>query len=992
MPKRRQVSGNRREDMPRDFDSSSEADFELKRKYQDETINGSVSTLRIILITAFVSGIVCASSHALVQLIESRRPQPRDQSSEAKLEPGEEVRKIREELNRRFQELDKRLAEHQLSVHTLEAQVDNVKTTNSAVMEKTEERLNTMENDFTTLRQADEGLSEATRAYHKLPSEIESVKNQCSFGLNNVNLRQTEIVTDLTELKNTIATLQNSVDHARSSLPNDLHSKMNSADIKRQEMDASISHISGRITTIEVSQAELRQSLDSLFTKERQAFNNELEENREFVASVKTNFTDMRSDIVGVQAKQRSNQGEIQNAIHRQNLLESEHSQLSTQVNNVYVELTNRIDSKMDSNTIQANIDAHCSEVLKTSRSEASDIKRTLEDSQRAQADLIDAETRRVYANLSELRNDLFANISKSLELTSVGSKPNYDKCITSKHATAIELQFQLINKSLGETVHRQVHLQEQIDIAKKDFATLGVNCASEYDRWMEELQKSQSKTHEDLMLINSQLREEIQNELSTVHTKLLTQDQIIRDVDSTKTSLQSTLDKVDTTTRTLHGKIDNVNHSLAASVDGEKQERLLALSELRQKSAKTLAAAEENVLQKIRHEQENTFKLLNDRITNAGIDEQKRIEAMRTTLQTRTEESDGKILNMRTDLLNLEQKSNTLSGQLNGVSSKQGIDADKATSMINANGKRIDKCEERLSEIPQEVKTYCDSRTEELDAKIAALSTSVQDFDSAMVDDIEAVREDINFTRAVLSGTRRTIYEITNVLVNKEPLILIIICLAIGEVIIIAFLCRRTPNRFGYSNNDWATTPEDDIKDRLWNSSSDILDKVKPRPPENAVCIVSFHRETRTTHNSLTNAVMESDMRLKGTERKQFGVTRHTDIPDIPAARLYLVFVDFNERHIILEDPSKGLGDLKLTTVRAARKMGGDVVVIYVRDGGSRELEDGQLYNSELTSIRSHRELSLLNSRQRVFSIYDCFSVYQTHHLKTIMLSTLRR
>ena len=37
------------------------------------------------------------------------------------------------------------------------------------------------------------------------------------------------------------------------------------------------------------------------------------------------------------------------------------------------------------------------------------------------------------------------------------------------------------------------------------------------------------------------------------------------------------------------------------------------------------------------------------------------------------------------------------------------------------------------------------------------------------------------------------------------------------------------------------------------------------------------------------------------------------------------IVYVDYNERNIILEDPERELGDLRRTTVEAAQKMNGN-------------------------------------------------------------------
>ena len=56
----------------------------------------------------------------------------------------------------------------------------------------------------------------------------------------------------------------------------------------------------------------------------------------------------------------------------------------------------------------------------------------------------------------------------------------------------------------------------------------------------------------------------------------------------------------------------------------------------------------------------------------------------------------------------------------------------------------------------------------------------------------------------------------------------------------------------------------------------------------------------------------------------EEFLVRRHEDILQMPKARYIMIFIDFNERNVILENPGQSLGDKKLVTVQAAQKLGG--------------------------------------------------------------------
>ncbi|CAG2198940.1 unnamed protein product [Mytilus edulis] len=94
----------------------------------------------------------------------------------------------------------------------------------------------------------------------------------------------------------------------------------------------------------------------------------------------------------------------------------------------------------------------------------------------------------------------------------------------------------------------------------------------------------------------------------------------------------------------------------------------------------------------------------------------------------------------------------------------------------------------------------------------------------------------------------------------------------------------------------------------------------------------------------------------------------RNEDILTIPSARYIFVFVDFNERNVILENPGQDLGDKKLVTVQAAQKIGADVFVTYVRDRGSNQLLPGNLYNQELSAFTSHFSLKGIGTQPEMF------------------------
>ncbi len=64
-----------------------------------------------------------------------------------------------------------------------------------------------------------------------------------------------------------------------------------------------------------------------------------------------------------------------------------------------------------------------------------------------------------------------------------------------------------------------------------------------------------------------------------------------------------------------------------------------------------------------------------------------------------------------------------------------------------------------------------------------------------------------------------------------------------------------------------------------------------------------------------------------------------------------------------------------------------GDVIVIYLGDKRSQHLQNDELYNQNLGSVKSHPDLKELVSRQRFLSVYEKFSAKQKRHIADIVL-----
>ncbi|XP_062577225.1 uncharacterized protein LOC134239082 [Saccostrea cucullata] len=156
-------------------------------------------------------------------------------------------------------------------------------------------------------------------------------------------------------------------------------------------------------------------------------------------------------------------------------------------------------------------------------------------------------------------------------------------------------------------------------------------------------------------------------------------------------------------------------------------------------------------------------------------------------------------------------------------------------------------------------------------------------------------------------------------------------------------------------------------------------IDRITKRPLERSIGIISFNTSTQQFHQNLINKVPKP----RSMDVHPGPIQCLNDILRIKPSKVVFVFVDFNERNIILEDPETEIGDLRRLTTQGLLNMGSDVFVVYVRDRGSETLGPGQLYNPQLHSIGHHSLLSQLKERNRVLSVYNSFLPHQVKFLE---------
>ncbi|XP_071175371.1 uncharacterized protein [Mytilus edulis] len=301
-------------------------------------------------------------------------------------------------------------------------------------------------------------------------------------------------------------------------------------------------------------------------------------------------------------------------------------------------------------------------------------------------------------------------------------------------------------------------------------------------------------------------------------------------------------------------------------------------------------------------------------------------------------------------------------------------------------------QCQANLTQIKGDFKNVQDNFVylkNEVTEVNNGITGTIEGVKGELKEDFLLLKRDIN----ILTGTQQIH---GNKYITYSETIFFLIAGLILEPLIIFLLYKYLPWRSSASNHD----PDAHVHDgqsaqaqvhieQHQNRSNtprgmNILDKIFSGNLEESICILSFYEETQDLHHRIiTSALQQKDVPMKPFLLK----VADPDALSIPRCRFVFVFVDFNERNVILENPGQELGDKKVVTVKACQKMGADVFVIYTRDRDSSHLGDGKLYNKDLSSFTKHYLLKELTAKNRGLSVNETFSPYQKSHIRKIVL-----
>lgn len=216
----------------------------------------------------------------------------------------------------------------------------------------------------------------------------------------------------------------------------------------------------------------------------------------------------------------------------------------------------------------------------------------------------------------------------------------------------------------------------------------------------------------------------------------------------------------------------------------------------------------------------------------------------------------------------------------------------------------------------------------------------------------------------------------------NSEIILYIIVFLVVMVIAVILAAPKLILNRQPGTTEGTVSSVGSHPKQRVGGkemSRTAIYATLSSKRRVRGISIISFHSATQQFHQNLLKFVS----RPQALPMQSYLIENQVDLSEVNPYMVTIIFVDFNERNIILENPEIEVGDHRKFTTEIFLELGCDVFVVYCKDRDSQNLPPNQFYNTKLHSINQHATLSKLKKKDRVFSVYKTLHPQQVKLLE---------
>lgn len=311
-----------------------------------------------------------------------------------------------------------------------------------------------------------------------------------------------------------------------------------------------------------------------------------------------------------------------------------------------------------------------------------------------------------------------------------------------------------------------------------------------------------------------------------------------------------------------------------------------------------------------------------------------------------------------------IEKTETSLRLSLNEVKSNAEKNSQNVLSQIEGQRKEIIEVKEKIQPV-DDLKAQFEKRMDEMEEEKNRLTNEYQAFKKKQ----GFLEERINSTEERLGGVERQqnfVYKEIN-----DINLYIILCLVVVVIAVIfasqkLLLYRQPPHTVSPVEAQSMRSGPNQRVGGQEVSRSELLAKVSSKKSEKGIGVISFHSSTQEFHQNLLRVVSKPH----SLPMQTYLIEKQEDLLTVKPYKVTIIFVDFNERNIILENPDTEVGDCRRLTTEIFLESKCDVFVVYCKDKDSQSLPPNQLYNAKLHSIKQQPILSKLSKENRVFSV----------------------
>lgn len=281
---------------------------------------------------------------------------------------------------------------------------------------------------------------------------------------------------------------------------------------------------------------------------------------------------------------------------------------------------------------------------------------------------------------------------------------------------------------------------------------------------------------------------------------------------------------------------------------------------------------------------------------------------------------------------------------------------------------------QEKLQLTNQTIQKQFDAVTKQCEANISSVNSS-------MLQSLDVAKSDLAVKQSELAEDLKQQPQILEIkgFMNIETFGPILLVVAIVEIVLVFGLCSICCSTGWRRSHMTLLQPQ--VNGQVMQGAGQSPPLAQINTNNSTLAVVCFRDSDEDRCEKWAETIIAS--LIQKPQLTAHVVNSVNDIASIPACRVALVFVDPDEREMIIEDERHHIGQgLRRQAVQRLMDSNVMVFVVIFNDKNSEKITGTNLFNKELRQIYDHRQLKQLKADKRIISIKSDFLPHQKQHI----------